>query len=172
MNKHVFSQGLQFSLLFATCILPFKPCSFANHHPKSLSTQVHQSCQDNRVLLGALVFPESSNLVNIGRSCARFVGRGVGVLGEGWFNRGKIGLIAAFLLHLLLGCPPLSRAGGFGSCRFASHGWGKVSTCLILSLLLSGLTVLMFLSSSVAAVSFPYPPMSLACRERALQCSA
>lgn len=100
--------------------------------------------------------------------------------GEGWFNCGKGGLITAFLFHLLLGHPLLSqaegredpRARGFGSCRFALRGWGKVSTCLILSLLLSGLTVLMFISSSVAAVSFPYPPMSLACREQALQCSA
>lgn len=100
--------------------------------------------------------------------------------GEGWFNHGKGCLITTFLFHPHRGHPPLSqaegrgdpRAGGFGSCRFALHGWGKVSTCLILSLLLSGLTVLMFISSGVAAVSFPYPPMSLAHRERALQCSA
>lgn len=100
--------------------------------------------------------------------------------GEGWFNHGKGGLIAAFLFHPLLSRPPLPqaegrgdrRAGGLGSCRFSLRGWGKVSTCLILSLLLSVLTVLMFISSCVAAVSFPYPPMSLARRERALQCSA
>lgn len=93
---------------------------------------------------------------------------------EVWVNHGEGGLIAAFLF------PPLPqaegrgdvRAGGCGSCRFALHSWGKVSTCLILSLLLSVLTVLMFISSCVAAVSFPYPPMSLARRERALQCSA
>lgn len=97
--------------------------------------------------------------------------------GEGCFDHGMGGLIAAFLFHPLLSHPPLSQAEGrgagvFGSCRFALCGWGKVSTCLILSLLLSVLTVLMFISSCVAAVSFPYPPMSLARRERALQCSA
>lgn len=77
MNKHVFSQGLQFSLLFATCILPFKHCSFANLHPKSMSTQVHQSYQDSRALLGALLFPESSSMVNFGRSCARATAPGL-----------------------------------------------------------------------------------------------
>lgn len=62
--------------------------------------------------------------------------------------------------------------GGFASCRFALCGRGKVSTWLILSplLRLSLLTVLMFISSRVVAVSFPYPPMSLTHRERALQC--
>lgn len=34
--------------------------------------------------------------------------------GQGSFNHGKSGLIPAFLLHLLLGCPPLSRAEGIG----------------------------------------------------------
>lgn len=93
-----------------------------------------------------------------------------------WFNR-------CFLFHRLLGHPPLSQAEGVCGqgaleavalrCATGAYSdWGKVSTCLILSLLLSGLTVLMFISSGVAAVSFPYPPMSLARREQALQCSA
>ena len=86
-----------------------------------------------------------------------------------------------FPLHTSFAPSPLTlqlsgrgRGRGSASCRFALCCPGKVSTWLILSplLRLSLLTVLMFISSRVAAVSFPYPPMSLTRRAQALQCGA